>query len=415
MSEIRNVFLGFTNIASAYNDIKYGFSCYGVNTRTAIFDTQDKLVQGQYDLIVHDNLPGIIRKLLHFDVSYSFARKAARKISYEVLYPLFLKSFYTELLEKEIQRNDAFVFLWNSFYRDFSDLETIHKNKKKIVQIFCGDDVRWYYGIKQEFESLGLPMVRYDENYMYKVQKMPLSELRLRLNRIKYAEKYADIIFNKREQAQICTRPFYHYPMIINPENFAFSDKQREKKPLVLHAPSNSAVKGTDYVLQAVGKLKSEGLDFDFKLIQNIPNKEAVKLFADSDIIIDQLFIPGGGRLSSEGLALGKVVISCMYYDKYFQADYYNDCPIIDANIETIYPVLKETILNYNLRKQLPEKGRDWAERNLDVKVFCKKILDVLSGTPIPTEYTPTFFKEKFVPESPQAEVQYRKYRQFIK
>jgi hypothetical protein len=60
----------------------------------------------------------------------------------------------TPLLKELVHKCDLFIFIWSTFKTDYSDLEYIKSYGKKIGFIFCGDDARWYYGMKQEFEEV---------------------------------------------------------------------------------------------------------------------------------------------------------------------------------------------------------------------------------------------------------------------
>ena len=77
----------------------------------------------------------------------------------------------------------------------------------------------------------------------------------------------------------------------------------------MLHAPSRRIVKGTKYILDAVEELKSEGLKFDFKMVEGMKNSDAKELYRTADIVVDQLRIGWYGVLAVEAMALGKPVI----------------------------------------------------------------------------------------------------------
>ncbi len=63
-----------------------------------------------------------------------------------------------------------------------------------------------------------------------------------------------------------------------------------ERKPLVVHAPSNRGVKGTEVIVQIVERLKDDGMDFNFSLVEGMPNNEARKVYEQADLLVDQLY-----------------------------------------------------------------------------------------------------------------------------
>lgn len=99
-------------------------------------------------------------------------------------------------------------------------------------------------------------------------------------------------------------------PQAINLAEFTPAYPEVDKKvPLVVHAPSDRTLKGTQYLLDAVDKLKKEGINFDFRLIEGLPYETAKRIYQQADIVVDQLCIGSFGIFSLEGMALGKPVI----------------------------------------------------------------------------------------------------------
>jgi len=122
----------------------------------------------------------------------------------------------------------------------------------------------------------------------------------------------------------------------------------------IVHAPTNRIVKGTKYILEAVEKLKEEGYDFDFILVEKKTHDEAMKIYEDADIIIDQLTY-GFTLFSIESMAMGKPVLTYIREDL---IKYYPDLPIISTHRDNINENLKLLIENADLRKELGVKGR---------------------------------------------------------
>lgn len=151
---------------------------------------------------------------------------------------------------------------------------------------------------------------------------------------------------------------------------------KRVSRPLVVHAPSREAVKGTPAVLAAIESLKAEGLDFDFQLIQNLSNGEARALYEDADIIIDQLRIGWYGVLAIEGMALGKAVVSYIRDDlvSFFEG---TQLPVANANPDTIRDVLRELILNYETRAQQARSGHEFCMHYHESGIVAEKAISL--------------------------------------
>ena len=116
------------------------------------------------------------------------------------------------------------------------------------------------------------------------------------------------------------------------------------KRPLVIHAPSRRWVKGTHYVLDAVERLKAEGLDFDFELVENMTHAAARRRYERAHLLIDQLLAGWYGGLAVELMALGKPVICYLREgDLGFLPDAMRcDLPIINATPQSVYDVLRD-------------------------------------------------------------------------
>lgn len=390
------IFIGLINIASILGDFKKTFTSLGVKCITA----------------THRNHGG---NIIHNQVDYDFSqmkkywfggvrpRWVQRKLQQRWLEP------QDRVWRKAIKECDTFIFIWNTFRPNNEDIILLKKMGKKVISVFVGDDIRWYYSAYQEFEFYGMVVPEYEESYNYSVKA-----LESRLYYLRKFEKHADFIFSRLDQAQLALRPYYRWNMMVNTPSISCKTKQREQCPLVIHAPSNRDIKGTRYVLAAFEQLKKEGISFETKLIENLNHLEALELYKDADILIDQLLIPGTGKLSTEGLASGCVVMSHMGYDNYPQNNP-PDCPVIDVNPNNVYQKLKDIILDYPKREKLAKLGRPYVEKHLDVKHFCTKVLRLLSGEAVEYDYIPTFFREHFVPESKDSSLVYNQWNDYVK
>jgi hypothetical protein len=83
----------------------------------------------------------------------------------------------------------------------------------------------------------------------------------------------------------------------------------RRPGPLrILHAPSNDAIKGSPLIEAAIAELRSE-FDFDYIAVRNMPHAEAMALYRDADLVIDQILAGWYGGFAVEVMAMGKPVI----------------------------------------------------------------------------------------------------------
>ncbi|WP_419874308.1 glycosyltransferase family 4 protein [Candidatus Pristimantibacillus sp. PTI5] len=149
------------------------------------------------------------------------------------------------------------------------------------------------------------------------------------------------------------------------------------KRPLVVHAPSDPSLKGTDIIVQAVNRLKSI-VDFDYVQIENMKNEEALAWMARADIIVDQLKLGIYGTVSIEGMLMGKPVI-CYVRDD-LVSKYPPGLPVVNANPNTIEQVLHNLILDPKRRHELGIKGRVYAVDHHDPEKIARQLITIYNG-----------------------------------
>jgi glycosyltransferase involved in cell wall biosynthesis len=154
----------------------------------------------------------------------------------------------------------------------------------------------------------------------------------------------------------------------IDPREWAYSSLPPigEDGPVVLHAPTNRGVKGTRFVVEAVARLRAEGLKFRFILVEGLPRAEARRLFEQAHLLIDQLWLGWYGGLSVELMALGRPVICNIREDglKFLPPGMADDLPLINAEPATLVDVLREWLTTRrNDLTQRGEESRRFVER----------------------------------------------------
>ncbi len=388
------IFIGLTDTASQASDLKKGFARLGVESYAAILEPHNITANAVDKILARQNfftdLPIRPHRLQQF-ARYGFRRQA--------------------LLKEMAKSCDVFIFIWQSFYEDARDFEYLKKLGKKIVVFFMGDEQRRKTAYEQEMKLFNIPSYfRHAESNFEK----SLKRLNFTLRYLRNAEKFADVIYSLPNQSQLSLRPYSHLYIPVDTRIIEEKTEQR-KIPVIAHAPSNRLVKGTDFILNALDKLKNEGVEFELRLIENVPYRQALKMYADSDILIGELFIPTGGKLDREALTAGKVVLSSARRD--YIDDLPADCPIIDVNPETVYDELKKIILDYPRRVELAKLGRSFVEKYHDISAVCRDVLDKLEKSATDSEsfdFYPNFFREKFVPENTEFARFYNRWTKFV-
>lgn len=135
----------------------------------------------------------------------------------------------------------------------------------------------------------------------------------------------------------------------------------------VAHAPNHRGVKGTEFLMDAVARLHTEGYDIHLTLIEKKTNDEALDIMKKADIIVDQLIF-GYALNAMESMALGKITITGVdkdhpSYTLFSRYSYLKECPALFASPESIYNVLKDLLHTRHTWPELGQKMRAFAEK----------------------------------------------------
>ncbi|MFN8490933.1 MAG: glycosyltransferase [Caldilineaceae bacterium] len=254
------------------------------------------------------------------------------------------------------------VFDWYREWLELQDLPLLKRMGKGIVVTFQGDDAR-----QGDYSRANFPINIAQEVAEDYYAAGSDQHKRWRINRF---ATYADRIFALNPDllhvlpAQAQFMPYAHIDLQewqpVKQEQGAST-----KPPVVLHAPSHRGAKGTRFVLEAVARLQSEGIPFEFVLVEQLSNAEARKLYAKADLLIDQLLAGWYGALALELMALGKPVF-CYIREadlKFIPAAMRQELPLINITPDTLYTVLKDylTVRRHEL-PALGQRSRQYVE-----------------------------------------------------
>ncbi|WP_417326351.1 hypothetical protein [Halarcobacter sp.] len=251
------------------------------------------------------------------------------------------------------------------------DLPFLKLFRKKIIMTYCGSEARLVGYVESKRNPFSHLLKIDSNNPKYDDKKIKMIKWHsLWCDKILAPRNiYASALFAANEK-KVLKYPWIHN-LGFNTENLAREIKTN-KVPTIVHAPSNRGIKGTEYIEKAIEKLKEKGLNFQYKRVEKIPNHIAQEIYKEADIIVDQLLIGGFGTLAVEGMGYGKPVV-CYILDD-VKKEHYPDCPIYNANIDTIEKRLEALIQDENLRLELGQKGVKFVKKYFDNKTILKEM-----------------------------------------
>lgn len=149
--------------------------------------------------------------------------------------------------------------------------------------------------------------------------------------------------------------------------------------PVVVHAPSHRAVKGTAHVRRAVEELRAAGVRLEYVEVHGASHDETLRQCERADLVVDQLCIGSHGVFAVEAMSLAKPVI-CNLLAGYEAT--LPGCPIINANPDSITEVLGAWLENPRDRHERGLASRSYVEANHDVRVVAARLLEVYEALP---------------------------------
>jgi glycosyltransferase involved in cell wall biosynthesis len=145
-------------------------------------------------------------------------------------------------------------------------------------------------------------------------------------------------------------------------------------RPLIVHAPSNRARKGTAHVIAAC-----EGLDADLEIVEGLHHEAARERYRAADIVVDQLNAGWYGMLAIEAMALGKPVVSFLHDEAVRRTSeaFGLRVPIVCATKESLRERLVPLVASAEARRRIGAESRAYVERVHDIDQVADRLLAV--------------------------------------
>jgi glycosyltransferase involved in cell wall biosynthesis len=149
------------------------------------------------------------------------------------------------------------------------------------------------------------------------------------------------------------------------------SDRAR---PVVVHAPSSRRRKGTEHVVAACAELS-----VDLQIVEGLDHREALELYRNADIVVDQLNAGWYGVFAIEAMALGKPVVTFLHDEAVRRTEEAFDIevPIVSVTAETLRDRLRPLVEDAVERRRVGAASRAYVERVHDADRVADRLLDV--------------------------------------
>ncbi|MEL0626279.1 hypothetical protein V6245_04890 [Salinibacterium amurskyense] len=152
-------------------------------------------------------------------------------------------------------------------------------------------------------------------------------------------------------------------PVVVDPAAWQIGEPALSHGgvPVVAHAPSKAAVKGSDLVDPVMAKLEAEGL-IRYVRVENVPSAEMPAVYTSVDIVLDQFSLGIYGVAACEAMAAGRVVVSFVSDQvRDFVADATGlSLPIIDISPDAIEAEMRALLADRERMLEYASRGPEF-------------------------------------------------------
>jgi len=144
------------------------------------------------------------------------------------------------------------------------------------------------------------------------------------------------------------------------------------ERPVVLHAPSSRARKGTEHVVAAC-----EQLDVELQIVEGLDHREAFERYRQADIVVDQLNAGWYGVFAIEAMALGKPVVTFLHDEAVRRTEdaFGVEVPIVSVTKDTLAERLRPLVDSAEERARVGRASRAYAEEVHDLERMTDRLL----------------------------------------
>jgi glycosyltransferase involved in cell wall biosynthesis len=149
------------------------------------------------------------------------------------------------------------------------------------------------------------------------------------------------------------------------------------ERPVVLHAPSSRARKGTEHVVAAC-----EELGVELEIVEGLDHREAFERYRNADVIVDQLNAGWYGVFAIEAMALGKPVVTFLHDGAVRKTEeaFAVEVPIVNATKETLTTALRPLVESADERQRVGRASRAYVEEVHDLERMTDRLLALYAG-----------------------------------
>lgn len=364
------IFIGLTEIAGYYGNLKRGFQEIGIECTFIDLSSHPF----EYN---RDDEPNILVQICKWNL------RQMKKANYKIIKaPFFVsnKILMIPIFIWTLYHFNVFIFAFgHSFFRNH-DLPLLKFFNKKVLFIFNGSDERPPY-IDRSRRDLTL------NEYKRVSQKIK--------SNIVSIEKHADHIVSHLPSAQFHHKKCIKWLSVGIPfsaqhlKDSVQTVTKTKNSIKILHSPSDPIAKGTTHIRAAISELVQKGYSIEFVEITGKPHCEVITEIQSCDFVVDQVYsdTPMAG-FATEAAWFRKPAVVGGYYAEYIK----NDLPPEDippslyCHPDEIGNAIQRLIVDENYREELGREAQNFVRTRWTPEQVARRYLQMIQGS-IPEEF----------------------------
>lgn len=215
------------------------------------------------------------------------------------------------ILTRALLTCDAFILAGGETFLRRLDPVLLRALRKRVIVVFLGSDHRPPYLNGRWVRSMS-----------ERALGANVDDIRIVHDRVRAAERFADMIVASGSSAQFHVRPFVQFIAVgipLLPEATGMGSAVRRffvgSGVRVLHSPSDPISKGTDLIRSAVLSLREEGHIIDYVELVRRPHAEVITALQECDLVVDEVYSDTPMAVfSAEAASFGKPTLVTGYY-----------------------------------------------------------------------------------------------------
>ncbi len=274
-------------------------------------------------------------------------------------------------------RYNVFHFYYgSSLFPQRMDLPLYRLFGKKVIMHYLGNDVELYQWSRDNYRITNVTDMMDDKAGALHDKKI--------LKRMKYESRYLD-------QKIVCAPQYSPFvpdaefiPLALDLDTYNYHPMPPLDGPLkIVHAPTSRKKKGTKYLVEAVDRLIKEGYSVELDICEGLKHQELLDRYLQAHISVVALMGGWYGTAGVEAMALGRPIVTFIRESLFEYVDLEKkDLPIISANKETIYEVLKEVLNSTEKLEHLSKESYRFVKETHDYRQIARRVADIYNNLP---------------------------------